>query len=107
MTRPIDMQVMLPKVQMLHHARESVVHKEANALQAAQLQEKQEAEKKQQEVKALEDKEQAPLKNDTKGEGHAKRDKRRAAGGAKAEDGQPSAERYHEPGHGDRFDMKV
>jgi hypothetical protein len=107
MTRPIDMQVMLPKLQMTHHARESVVHKEANALHAAQMQGKQEAEKRQHEVKALDEKEHDPLKNNTKGESQHRRGKKRSAPG-KAEDGEETTTgAFHEPGHGDRFDMKV
>ncbi len=62
--RPVDMQTILPKIQSIHNARETVVHKQDNELMQGQMEQMKEAEKNKNRVISAEQKEDQKIKDD-------------------------------------------
>ncbi len=62
--RPLDMQVMLPKLAKMNQVKPKVVHREQNEQQMAQNVSQQETDKKLKKVNTFEQKEQPKVKNE-------------------------------------------
>lgn len=105
--RPIDMQVILPRVQSSKNAKETIVHKEDNAQHQQQMKNIEQAEKRQQ-VNAFEQKEEEKIKDEKGNEGKdkskgssKKKKKKKDKEDESNEDTLKKGLGYH------RFDMKV
>ncbi|BEP29349.1 hypothetical protein [Helicovermis profundi] len=105
--RPIDMQVSLPKVQDNKASRETVVNKDANALQQSQAQSKKEAVSKQQKILKNEKKEDSKIKKDkhvkdSLSKGKKKKEKKKKKSGSEIDKVETKKSlTYH------KFDMKI
>ncbi len=62
--RPIDMQTILPRVQNINSARETVVHKQDNMLHQEQIKTVEQAEREGQRVSSSHQKEEEKIKDD-------------------------------------------
>ncbi len=106
--RPIDMQVILPRVQSSKNAKETIVHKEDNAQHQQQMKNIEQADKKRQQVNAFEQKEEEKIKDEKgnegkdKSKGSSKKKKKKKDKEDESNDDNPKKGLgYH------RFDMKV
>eukprot|EP00764_Aduncisulcus_paluster_P012732 gnl/Carplike_NY0171/5830_a7987_216.p2 GENE.gnl/Carplike_NY0171/5830_a7987_216~~gnl/Carplike_NY0171/5830_a7987_216.p2 ORF type:complete len:109 (+),score=21.71 gnl/Carplike_NY0171/5830_a7987_216:578-904(+) len=105
--RPIDMQVILPRVQSFKDAKETIVHKEANAQHQQQLTNAQMAEQKLKQVNTYQQKEEEKIKDDNKEKGQSQK---RKAKKKKEEDSEKTEDKLSTKNKGlgyHRFDMKV
>lgn len=106
--RPVDMQVILPRVQSFKNAKETVVHKEANAQHQQQLSNVEMSEQKLKQVNTLQQKEEEKIKDDSsrnqaesRQSKKKKKDEDEHADPEKVLPGKSKGLGYH------RFDMKV
>ncbi len=75
--RPADMQMIVHKTQEIHPAKQSVVSKQDNDLVNAQIENKEETEKKSKMVNTLEQKEHNRIKNNKKDNEEEKKKKKK------------------------------
>jgi len=75
--RPLDMQVMLPKLAKMNQVKPKVVHREQNEQQMAQNVSQQETDKKLKKVNTFEQKEQPKVKNEEKRQSQGQKDKKK------------------------------
>lgn len=109
--RPIDMQVILPRVQSFKNAKETIVHKEANVQHQQQMTNAQVAEQKLKQVNKYQQKEEEKIKDENRNRGEAERRKSMKKKKKKDDEEELTSEKelqgkskglgYH------RFDMKV
>lgn len=109
--RPIDMQVILPRVESFKQAKETIVHKEANTQHQQQMTNQQVSDKKLKQVNTYHQKEEEKIKDEEKKHGQA--DKRSAKKKKKEKNDEDEPEKNKiDPNKGyglgyHRFDMKV
>jgi len=106
--RPVDMQVILPRVQSFKNAKETIVHKEANAQHQQQLSNVEMSEQKLKQVNTMQQKEEEKIKDDkNKNQAESrqskkkKKDEKDDSGPDDSLPGKSKGLGYH------RFDMKV
>lgn len=74
--RPVDMQVMLPKLAKMNQVKPNVVNKQINMQQIAAVNSQKESEKKMKKVTAFETKADHKIKNEEKKHSHGKNRKK-------------------------------
>lgn len=108
--RPIDMQVILPRVQSFKNAKETIVHKQNNVQHQQQLTNAEVADKKLKQVNKYEQKEEEKIKDENQSRGQAQsrgskkkkdEEKEEKSESDKNLQGKSKGLGYH------RFDMKV
>ncbi len=105
--RPADMQMVVQKTQDVHQAKQNVVSKQDNELLNAQVENKEETQKKSQMVNTLEQKEQEKIKNDKKREDEKnKKQKKRKKKEEELREAEQKEVNLFEKA-GTKFDMKV
>ena len=107
--RPIDMQVILPRVESFKQAKETIVHKEANTQHQQQMTNQQVSEQKLKQVNTYHQKEEEKIKDEEKNRGQAQK---RSAKKKKSKDEDEPEKDKIDPNKGyglgyHRFDMKV